>query len=318
MRIVSLLPSATEILYALGLEDEIVGVSRDCQYPPQLRSKPLASRSSVSEQGSSGAIAAAIEQAYHSGNSLYHLDPDFLRRTQPDLIIAQELCQVCAITSSQARAMIEQIRDSTPVLSMEPKRLQEVVDSVRRLAKATDREAQGQRLAGEMQQKIDRVRAATDGPTLRPRVVCLGWIDPIIVEGHWIPDLVHLAGGHDVMGEPGAHSRRVHWSEVVAARPEVLIVSPCSFDARRTLAEIAILQAQPGWTEIPAVQSGRVFVVDSAYTSSAAPRLLDGLVIFARAISPERTAFRVPPGSVAKLASHHEDYTPNGSFAWYT
>ncbi len=301
MRIVSLLPSATEVLCALGAQDEIVGVSHDSDYPPDVRQKPLASTSIVSDDRSSVEIDGAVGQTYHRGASIYHVDADFLRRERPDLIIAQELCEVCAVTSEEARRAAGVARIGARILSLEPSTLAEALECMRVLGGAIGRQSAAEVLVASLEARASAVAERLAAVASRPSVLCLGWLDPLVVEGHWLPEMVTLAGGRDAFGRAGARSRRIEWSEVVAAGPEAILVTPCSFPLERTLAEAHLLGELPGWEDLPAARAGRVYAVDSAYFSRPGPRLIDGLEILARCLHPEQALGPPPAGAAARL-----------------
>ena len=303
MKIVSLLPSATEVLYDLGLGDAIIGVSHDCDYPPEVRQKPLVSTSTVTDDLSSAAIDTAVAQTYHQGGSIYHIDPLFLRKERPDLIIAQELCQVCAVTSAEARQAAQVARSGARILSLQPSTLEEICASILLLGEATDRNAEAHTLVRRLQDSMAAARMSAATETERPRVLCLGWLEPLIVEGHWVPEMVALAGGHDPFGKPGGHSRRIAWEEVRAHDPDVILLMPCSFSLTRTLSEAHVLGGLPGWGALAAVGTGRVFALDSGYFSRPGPRLATGLGVLARCLHPERSGGPSPDGAAARLAA---------------
>ncbi len=302
MRIVSLLPSATEVLYALGLGDSIIGVSHDCDYPPEVRHKPIVSSSTVNDELTSAEIDEAVGQTYHRGGSIYHIDPAFLERERPDLIIAQELCQVCAITSAEARRAAAIARSGAQILSLQPTTLAEVLESFRVLGRAVGEEQAASDLVARLQERIDAVRERLARVPERPRVLCLGWLDPVMAEGHWIPEMAALAGGDDGVARPGEHSRPLQWQDVVAYAPEAIVLMPCSFSLDRTVAEAEVLGERPGWVALPAVQAGRVYAVDSGYFSRPGPRLITGLEVLATCLHPERAADPLPAGAAARLA----------------
>lgn len=299
MRIVSLLPSATEILYALGLGDSIIGISHDCDYPPDARRKPVVSSVAIPVGLSSASIDAAV-QGLHAGASLYHIDLGFLRRQQPDLIIAQELCHVCAVTSTEARKAAEVVRSGAAILSLEPQNLAEVRGTIRTLGAATGRELAAEALASRLDTAAASLQT-TLAHVRRPRVVCLGWLEPLIVEGHWLPEMVELAGGAPQLVQSGAPARHVEWHEVQTADPEALFLVPCSFTLARTVSEAHVLEKLPGWRELRAVRAGRVFALDSSYFSCAGPRLTTGLGILARCLHPESIKQPLPIGAAARL-----------------
>ena len=301
MRIVSLLPSATEVLYALGAEEDVIGVSHDSDYPPEVRLKPVVSTSTIDDSLGSADIDSLVGQTYHAGGSIYHIDPGFLEREQPNLIVAQELCQVCAITSAEARRAAEIARNGARILSLEPATLADALDSIRILGEAAGRPRAARDLVDSIQA---RMNAVADGMAeVRPTsVLVLGWLEPLISEGHWMPELLSLAGGCASLSAPGEHSRRVDWQEVVALDPEAIFLVPCSFSLARTLAEVHVLGRHPGWNELAAVRSGRVFAVDSGYFSRPGPRLATGLEILARCLHPDRLSGPIPVGAAVRLS----------------
>jgi iron complex transport system substrate-binding protein len=290
MRICSLLPSTTEIVYALGLGDELVAVTHECDYPPEAASKPHITRSYVDgERMDSRAIDALVSARAHEHTGLYALDRDLLERLDPDLILTQELCDVCAVSYAEVQQAVRALYGERTVLSLEPQCLDEVLEAILRVGQVTGREARAATLVQELQQSIDATLAAVAGVAERPRVACLEWLDPPWAGGHWVPEMVRLAGGVDPLGEEGAPSRRVTWEEVLAAQPEVVVLMPCGFDVERTLRELARAVPPSGWGELPAVRHGRVFAVNAnAYFSRPGPRLVEGLHILAGLLHPER------------------------------
>ena len=301
MKIVSLLPSATEVLYALGQGDSIVGISHDCDYPPEVRSKPFVSRVTLAHGLSSAEIDAAVGAAYHAGGSIYHLDPAFLERERPDLIIAQELCQVCAVTSAEARHAAKIAKSGARILSVEPHTLAEIVTSFKTLGEAAEAPTAAVALAKELTDTLADLRTRLAGIT-RPRVVCLGWLAPLILEGHWLPEMVEAAGGEPGLVQAGAHARRIDWAELRAYKPDVLVLIPCSFDLQRTISEAVVLSQLPGWSDLQAVQSKRVYAFDSGWFSVPGPRLATGLKVLARCLHPERFGGATPKGVAAQLS----------------
>ncbi len=302
MRIVSLLPSATEVLFAIGAGDDVIGVSHDCDHPPEARGRPVVTVSAVSSDLSSVEIDRAVTETYHRGGSIYHIDPAFLERERPDIVVAQELCDVCAVTSEEARRAAELARVGARIVSLRPRRLGEVLEAIVELGVAAGRAAQARTLVAQLEGRIARVRAALADVPRRPRVLCLGWLDPLMIEGEWVPELVELAGGHDGLGTVGGHGRHLTWDEAERYGPEVIVLMPCSFSVRRTLAEAHLLGALPGWELLPAVRAGRVFAVDSRCFSRPGPRLVDGLEILARCLHPDRFAGPIRADGAARLA----------------
>jgi iron complex transport system substrate-binding protein len=307
VRIVSLVPNATEIVCALGLGDALVGVSHDCDYPPEIRGKPVLSQAVVSADVRSAAIDSRIREAVHSGTSVYHLDAEALSRLNPDLILTQELCAVCAPSYTLVTKAAKLLDSDVKIVSLEPRRLHDVLDNIRLVGELTGTEPRAQALVDGLEARIAAVRARGTGATrdagaLRPRVVCLEWMAPIYVGGHWVPEMVDAAGGLDVLGRPGEASRVVTWEEVVAARPEILVLMPCGYDIARTRGELETLTGRPGWREVPAVRTGRVFLTDaSSYFNRPGPRLVDGLEILISVIYAQKFEYSPPAGSVERI-----------------
>ncbi len=300
MRIVSLVPSATEIAAGLGLADAIVGISADCDFPPEVRGKPVLTDAIMTPDLPSPAIDHRVRGQIHSGRSVYHLDEAALARLRPDLILTQELCAVCAPSFTRVTEAARLLSGEPRIVSLEPRGLLDVLDNIRLVGEVAGVPGRGLELAGRLRRRIDAVAVQADGD--RPGVACIEWLDPIYAGGHWVPEMVAAAGGRDVLGVAREPSRRVEWSEVSDARPEVLVVMACGFDVARTRAEIGLLSGRPGWADLPAVRGGRVFLVDaSSYFSRPGPRLVDGLEILAAILHPEARAFGGPPGAVERL-----------------
>ncbi len=307
MRIVSLVPNATEIVYALGLGEALVGVSHDCDFPPEIRGKPVLSQAIIGADAHSAATDSRIREAVHSGTSVYHLDAEALARLNPDLILTQELCAVCAPSYTLVTKAAKLLESDVKIVSLEPHRLGDVLDNIRLVGELTGTEPRARALVTSLRGRIEAVaargaHAITDAGTPRPRVVCLEWLDPIYVGGHWVPEMVDAAGGVDVMGRSGESSRAVEWGEVVAARPEVLVLMPCGYDIARTRAELDALTARPGWHALPAVQAGRVFLTDaSSYFNRPGPRLVDGIQMLVAALHASSFCNRLPAGAIEPM-----------------
>jgi iron complex transport system substrate-binding protein len=289
MRICSLLPSATEIVCALGLMGDLVAVSHECDYPPQVAGKPKASNSLlVTAKMSGGRIDEIVSHHVDAGGSLYKLDEEMLHRLKPDLILTQELCHVCAVSYDEVKSACRVLEGNPRVVSLEPHNLEGIFDSIRLVGELTGRFEEAERLVEGMRLRVEEVHSRTRDVAYRPRVFCMEWIDPPWVGGHWIPELVQLAGGLDGMGRLGEASRRVAWEEILEYAPEVFVAMPCGYDARRAAREAEALSNYPGWQRLPAVKAGRVFAVDgSAYFSRSGPRIADGVEILASVIHPE-------------------------------
>jgi iron complex transport system substrate-binding protein len=282
MRIVSLVPSATETLFALGLGPDVIAVTHECDYPPAVRELPKITRDVLPAGLTTGEIDAAVKERTLAGESIYELDADLLHDLRPDLIVTQELCSVCAVSSDDVRAVAEEIDPQPRVISLDPHTIGEVLGDVRTLAQATDRKDAAVDLIRDASARIDRVRLAVRGAR-RPRVAALEWLDPPFAAGHWTPQLIDYAGGQDVLGFAGEKSEERTWQEVAASQPDIVIVMPCGFDA-----EIAHREAEMHRDELAAVGAGEVVAVDAAaYFSRPGPRIIDGLELLAHVIHPE-------------------------------
>lgn len=286
MRIVSLLPSATEIVCALGLGDRLVGVTHECDHPPFVRGLPRVTKTLIPTDAASAAIDALVRDRLRTRRALYTLDLPVLESLRPDLIVTQALCDVCAVAEAEVQAAACALPGRPRVVNLEPTTLAEVLASLGTVADAAGVPERAEVVLAELQRRIDRVRGrVADRP--RPRVVLLEWIDPPFSCGHWSPELVALAGGDEAIGRPGERSRTLAWDEVVAAQPDVLVIACCGYTADRTREDLPILERQPGWADLPCVRSGRVHVVDgSAYFSRPGPRLVDSLEILAGLLHP--------------------------------
>jgi iron complex transport system substrate-binding protein len=288
MRIVSLLPSATEIICTLGLGDQLVGVTHECDWPPAVRELPKVTRTLIPVDAPSATIDALVRERLKTQKALYTLDLPTLEALQPDLIVTQALCDVCAVAEEEVRAAACSLPGQPQVINLEPTSLDDVLASHCTVAEAAGIPDQGEIVVSRLQARINIVAARSETITTRPRVLLLEWIDPPFNCGHWSPELVALAGGKEVLGVAGRPSRTLTWDEVVAAQPEVLVIACCGFSVERALQDVPILEHRPGWAALPCVRSGRVHVVDgSAYFSRPGPRLVDSLEILASALHPE-------------------------------
>jgi len=282
MRIVSLVPSSTEMLFALGLGADVVGVTHECDFPPEAQELPKVTSDVLPPGLSSAQIDAAVKERTLEGRSIYELDVEQLGALQPDLILTQALCAVCAVSYDDVVTIAERMDSQPRVISLDPSTVGEVLGTVRTIADATDRRDEGVALVHEAARRIDRVRLAVrEAP--RPRVAALEWLDPVFVAGHWTPQLIEYAGGDDVLGLAGEHSRTAEWEEVAAAEPEVVVVMPCGYDAARALEE-----AEGHRAELEGLGAREVVAVDAAaYFSRPGPRLVDGLEMLGHLLHPD-------------------------------
>lgn len=281
MRIVSLVPHATELLFALGLGEEVVGVTHECDFPPRAQELARVTRDVLPGGLGAAEIDAAVRERTLAGEAIYELDRDALAALAPELIVTQALCPVCAVSYEEVAEVAKTLPSAPRVIALDPKTLGETLGDVRTLAQATDRREQGEALIADTAARIDRVKLAVRGRP-RPRVAALEWLHPVYAAGHWTPQLIELAGGEDVLGLPGEPSRTVSWEEVAAARPEVVVAMPCGYDERRAHEEAAAYAR-----ELAGVGAQRIVAVNaSAYFSRPGPRLIDGLELLAQILHP--------------------------------
>ena len=297
MRIVSLVPHATELLFALGLGEEVVAVTHECDHPPQATDLPHITRDALpigDRPAGLGAaeIDAAVRSRTEQGQAIYELDEDALRALEPDLIVTQALCPVCAVSYEDVAKLAAKLPTRPKVIALDPHTLDESLVDVRTVAEATDRREQGTDLLEEIAARIDRVKLFVR-KAARPRVAALEWLDPVFVAGHWTPQLIELAGGEDVLGLPGEHSIVVPWEAVRASAPEIVVVMPCGYNAPR-----AHLEALRHRQELASLGARRVVAVDaSAYFSRPGPRLIEGAELLGAILHPD--LFPEPPAERA-------------------
>lgn len=300
MRIVSLLPSATEIVCALGLEESLVGVTHECDYPPFVKALPKVTKTLIPHDASSADIDALVRERLETSLALYSLDMPILEALRPDLLVTQALCDVCAVAEAEVSAAACTLPGQPKVLNLEPMSLKDVFATLSLVGKATDREARAVEVVEALRRRVHAVEARTRQIPVseRPRVAFVEWIDPIFNGGHWNPTLIEMAGGIDVLGSIGQPSRTTPWESVLSAQPDVLFIACCGFSKERTLQDIPLLEARHGWSDLPCVRNGRVYVTDgNAYFSRPGPRLVDGLEILAHALHPE--LHPLPEGLIA-------------------
>jgi iron complex transport system substrate-binding protein len=311
MRVVSLLPAATEIVGALGLTAHLVGISHECDYPPEVNDRPRVTRCEIHETGlPSSEVDRWVRQTLASTGTLYTMDEPLLRRLAPDVILTQRLCDVCAVGYGSVAALAATLPGSPRVINLEPSCLAEVLENTRRVAEALGQPRRGEAVAATLHERVEAVRMRSSGVGHRPRCFLMEWVDPPFCSGHWGPELVELAGGEDPLGRRGKDSTRIRWQSVLDARPEVLILACCGYRIDRTLQDLPILEGYPGWDTLPAVAKGEVYVVNgSAYFSRPGPRLVDSLEVLAHILHPDIHPLLLghePPQRVGKTnASAH-------------
>jgi iron complex transport system substrate-binding protein len=304
-RIVTTLPSATEIVSLLGLEDNLIGITHECDYPPSVRKKPVVMRSVfATRKMSSKEIDDAVLAYVRKGKSIYAVDEELLQRLKPDLIITQELCEVCATPFQVVARSIAKLEPKPKILSLSPHNLEEVLENILEVGRATGHTKRAHEIVTTLRRRIDDVKFRCSSPELRkPTVFCLEWMDPLYCSGHWMPQLVKYAGGRELLGRSGEPSVVTTWNHVLEADPEVILVTVCGYDVERTLSEISALKSRDGWHKLKAVKNQRVFVLDGpSYFSRSGPRLVDGLEIMAFLLHPGLfPEYKLPKGAAFSL-----------------
>ena len=303
MRICSFLPSTTEIVYALGLGDNLVGVTHECDYPPDATSKSRVIMSLIKpEELTSKEIDMLISENYRAGKSTYIVQEEALRKANPDIILTQGLCEVCAVSGNQVTKAVNVLGHSPRIISLEPNTLDEILNSILIVGEATERKDEAKDLADKLKSRIERVRSLLGKEKNRPTVFCMEWLDPIYVAGHWVPEMVEIAGGDCGLGKPGKPSFKVSWDEIVDFSPQIIVIMPCGFDIEKTLAELDVLTSNERWHRLSAARKGHVYLADAnSYFSRPGPRIVDGLEILAKIFHPEISAFEIPPNSILNL-----------------
>jgi iron complex transport system substrate-binding protein len=304
VRIVSFLPSATEMVYALGLGDQLLGRSHECNYPPAAIEKPVVSRPALPvETMTPDEIDRAVSDRLRAGESLYRMDVRQLEALSPDLILTQNLCDVCAPSGNEATQVLAALSRKPRVLYMSPSNLEGVRGNILELGESTGTSDRALRLVAEMDARLDRVRERISGLAGRPRVFCMEWLDPIYNAGHWMPEMVEIAGGVDGLAEPLKDSVRIPWEAVQSWAPEVLVIAPCGFNAAQAAGQLELVRRLPGWQDLPAVRGSKVYAVDaSSFFARPGPRLVDGTELLAHLIHPDAFAWNGPADAFIPLS----------------
>jgi iron complex transport system substrate-binding protein len=299
LRIVSLLPAATEMACTLGLGGHLAGVSHECDFPAAARGKPVVVRPALAlEKMSLREVDAAVSQRLRDGQSLYQVDENLLRRLQPTLILTQNLCQVCAPSGNELAVALRLLQPKPEVVWMSPHSLDEIFQNLRDLGQATGRAGEAEAIIAAAGARLEKIAARTRRQSRWPRVFCMEWADPVYCAGHWVPQMVELAGGIDALARKGADSVRIQWQDVLNWGPEILIFSPCGFHLAEACRQMSHLESQPGWAELPAVRDGRVHVVDAdSYFARPGPRVVEGTELLAHLIHPDLFPWRGPAGA---------------------
>jgi len=293
-RIVSFLPSATEMVCALDLGDQLVGITHECDYPSTVQGKPVVVRNVLPiEEMSQPEIDQAVAERLRDGLSLYQVDEKLLQELAPDIIITQDLCQVCAPSGNEVSQALNLLPKKPQILWLTPKSLAEIFDNLRELGQATDRLKAAEQLIAACRDRLESITAVTRKLSYHPRVFCVEWIDPIYCSGHWVPEMVRIAGGTDELGKEGSDSIRIPWEDVLSWAPEVLVIMPCGFSLAKVIEQVPQAVKNRGWFDLPAVRNNQVYAVDAnSYFARPGPRVVEGTELLAHLIHPELFAWK--------------------------
>jgi iron complex transport system substrate-binding protein len=292
-KIISLLPSATEIVCALGLEPQLVGRSHECDYPESVKSLPVCTEANITDGLSSEAIDNKVKELLSNALSLYTVNKEQIKALAPDVVITQDQCEVCAVSLSEVEAALNNYLDkAVQIISLKPNSIDDILADIKKVAKALDAEQAGENLVEELQERIDIIKHKLKFIDTKPTVVCVEWLAPLMTSGNWIPDLVRIAGGTPLLADAGKHSAYVEWDDIRLADPDIIVVMPCGFAIERTMREIGLLLDQPGFNELKAVKNNRFYIADgNHYFNRPGPRIVDSLEIMAEIINPKQFIF---------------------------
>ena len=287
-RIVSFLPSATELIYALGAQEKLLGVTHECTYPKEAKNKPKIINTVVdSENLNSMQIDEIVCKLMNDGKDIFVLDKENIKNANPNLIVSQNTCEVCAAHTNQVQQAVEMLEIKPEIYSMDPHSVIEILEGVTEFAKIIDTEEQGKKIKKELEQRVERIKSRKK--EVAPRVVAIEWVNPFFTAGHWVPEMIEISGGINMISKTGEHSQRMKMQEIVNAKPEIIILMPCGFDVMRTKKEYEkFLKNDQEWNKLQAVKKGNVFAVDAnSFFSKPTIRTIDGIEILAKIIHPE-------------------------------
>lgn len=302
MKICSLLPSGTEIVYALGLAQHLIGVSDLCDYPPEAQDKPIISRSLIDTTVMSSAeVEAAMRQFQTTGTSPFHINVEALRQQPPDLVLTQDTCTICDPFAEDVQRALDGVQPPPHMLVLSPRTVPEIFASILAVGDAAGAPAPARALVARLEARVQEIATQAAHATYHPRLLSLEGIQPLVAGGHWIPELKTLAGGRDELFRPGCAAQRLEWSTIRDYDPDILVITPCSSGLERSLRELSCLVVQDGWWDLQAVRTRAVYVVDHAYYSRPGPRIVQGLEILAQLVHPEIFQGLIPPGTALQL-----------------
>jgi iron complex transport system substrate-binding protein len=304
LRLISFLPAATEMACALGLERQLVGVSHECDFPTTVRNKPIVVRCSLPvETMTLAEIDVVVSERIRNGQSIYEVDQGVVEQLAPTHILTQTLCEVCAPSTGEVARALKALPSHPHIFWFTPHCIEDIFENLRELGAATGCSASAEVVIASARARLQRVAEITKRAKHRPRVFCLEWIDPYYCCGHWVPEMVEIAGGEDRLGRKGVDSVRMQWADIEAWAPEILIVSPCGFGTEKAAEQAKRLLQQPGWSDLPAVRNGQVFAVDAnAYFARPGPRVVDGVELLAHLFHPELCEWHGPANAFQHVA----------------
>jgi len=307
MRICSFLPSTTEIVYELGLGENLTGVTHECDYPPDAVGKKRVIMSFIEpEKLTSAEIDELVTKNAGEGKSTYLVDKEALIEANPDIILTQELCEVCAVSGNQVEQAVQVLGRTPEIIALEPKNLSGILETILIIGEVTGTQERAEEITEKLGSRIEVIRSRLGDKRDRPRVFCLEWLDPPYVAGHWIPEMVEIAGGDCGIGKPGEPSFKVTWDEIVEFAPQKLLIMPCGYNIEKTFEEIDAVSSKDEWFKLPATGRGEIYLLDAnSYFSRPGPRVVDGLEILAKTIQPESMKGYEPPAdSVVNLRNY--------------
>jgi len=292
-KIISLLPAATEIVCALGLENNLVGRSHECDFPASVKRLPVCSDANIPDNLGSAAIDTKVKELLYDALSIYTVNREKIKELAPDVVITQAQCEVCAVSLKEVEEALENYLDKDAhIISLQPDKLDDIFEDIRKVASALDVAESGERLIEDLTERIDIIRHKLKFIDTKPTVACIEWLEPLMVSGNWVPEMVSIAGGTSVLAEVGKHSSFVKWEDIQQSDPDIILVMPCGFSVERTMKEIDLLLQRPGFAELKAVKNNRLYIADgNQYFNRSGPRIVDSIEILAEIIHPKQFVF---------------------------
>ena len=292
-RILSLLPAATEIVCALGFEKKLVGRSHECDFPETVRQLPVCSEANFQDNLSSADIDKKVKDLLFNALSIYTINRELINELAPDIVITQAQCEVCAVSLDEVEsALNDDLESAAKIISLQPNSLGDIYDNIREVAAALSAENDAEQLIEELDERVGIIRHKLKYIETKPSIACIEWLEPLMVSGNWIPELVSIAGGSSILAEPGKHSPFVQWAEIQQADPDIILVMPCGFSIERTIKEIHLLLQLPGFSDLKAIKNNRLYIADgNQYFNRPGPRIVDSIEILAEIINPKQFIF---------------------------